>query len=183
MNVDNNENVSSGQNVVKVSCGQKMDVEIAVPGLYVASIKQNMSAEVTFSTLPGEKLAAVVSEVGVASSGGGATFPVTVSLVNHPQGLRSGMVAEVSFYFSHQTSSENIIMVPTIAVSEDIQGRFVYIVESGDTKNVGLIKRREVSVGELTANGLEIIKGIAHDDKVVTAGVTVIRDGLKVRMD
>lgn len=184
VNVENNENVSSGQSIVNVSCGQKMNVEIAVPGLFVASIKQNMPVEVTFSTLPGKKLAAIVSEVGVASSGGGGgTFPVTVSLEKNPQGLRSGMVAEVSFYFSRQASAENIILVPTIAVSEDMQGRFVYLVESDGTKNVGIIKRHKVSVGELTANGLEITEGLSLNDKVVIAGVTVIRDGLKVRVD
>ncbi len=183
VNVENNENVSSGQSIAKVSCGQQMDVEIAVPGLYLASIKQSMPVDVTFSTLPGKTLVATVSEVGVASSAGGATFPVTVSLENNPRGLRSGMVAEVSFYFSRQTTTETIIMVPTIAVSEDIQGRFVYIVEVGDTKDVGIIKRRKVSIGELTSNGLEVTEGLALNDKVVIAGVTVIRDGLKVRID
>jgi RND family efflux transporter MFP subunit len=183
VNVKNNENVGSGQSIVKVNCGQQMDVEVAVPGLYVTSIMQDMPVEVTFSTLPGKKLAATVSEVGVASSGGGATFPVTVSLKNNPQGLRSGMVAEVLFNFSHKASAGDIIVVPAIAVSEDMQGRYVYIVNPGDTKNVGIIKRINVSVGELTANGLTITEGLTATDKVVTAGVTVIRDGLKVRMD
>ncbi len=161
-----------------------MDVEVAVPGRYVSSIKPDMSAEVTFSSLPGKKFTASVSEVSVASNAG-STFPVTLTLENNPEGIRSGMVAEVSVFFSRQTSAENIIVVPTIAVSEDMQGRFVYIVESksGETNNVGIIKRRKVSVGELTAYGLEITEGLAPKDKVVIAGVTVIRDGLKVRMD
>lgn len=183
VNVENNENISSGQSIVKVSCGEQMDVEIAVPGLYVTAIQQNMSVEVTFNTLPGEKLAATVSEVGVASSAGGATFPVTVTLGKNPQGLRSGMVAEVRFNFSHKASAGDMIIVPTIAVGEDMHGRFVYIVKAGDTGNIGIIKRINVSVGELTANGLIITKGLTANDKVVTAGVTVIRDGLKVRIN
>ncbi len=182
VHVENNENISSGQSIVKVSCGQQMDVEIAVPGRYVSSIKPNMLAKVTFSSLPGKKITARVSEISVASNAG-ATFPITLILESNPEGLRSGMVAEVSLFFNHQSSTGTIIVVPPIAVSEDMQGRFVYIVELSETKHVGIIKRRTVSVGELTTSGLEIARGLTSSDKVVIAGVTVIRDGLKVRID
>lgn len=182
VNVENNENISSGQSIVKVSCGQQMNVEIAVPGRYVALVKTNMTAAVTFSNLPGKKFTATVSEVSVASNGG-ATFPVTLILENNPKDLRSGMIAEVSFIFNTHDSNDSVIVIPAIAVAEDMQGRFVYIVEPTETANVGLIKRRPVAVKELTANGLEITQGLKADDKVVTAGITVIRDGLKVRID
>lgn len=180
--VENNENISSGQSIVKVSCGQQMEVEIAVPGRYVASIKPEMSATVSFNNLPGEKYTATVSEVSVASSGG-TTFPVTLILKENPSDLRSGMVAEVGFIFNHHPSTDNMIIVPAIAVSEDMQGRFVYIVEATESNNVGLIKRRSVTVKELSAQGLEITQGLKPHDKVVTAGITVIRDGLKVRLN
>ncbi len=182
VNVENNENISSGQSIVRVSCGKQMNVEIAVPGRYVAAIKSGMVADVSFSNLPGEKYTATVSEVSVASSGG-TTFPVTLILKENPVDLRSGMVAEVSIIFNNHTSADKLIIVPAFAVAEDTQGRFVYIVEATETKNVGLIKRRPVSVKELTSQGLEITQGLKPNDKVVTAGITVIRDGLKVRID
>jgi RND family efflux transporter MFP subunit len=182
VNVENNENVSSGQSIVKVSCGQQMNVEIAVPGRYVASVEPKMAARVTFSNLPGKEFAATVSEVSVASSGG-TTFPITLILEKNPTDLRSGMVAEVSFFFNNHTSTENIIIIPAIAVGEDMQGRFVYVVEPTESSTIGLIKRRTVSVKELTSHGLEITSGLKPNDRVVTAGVTVIRDGLKVRVN
>jgi RND family efflux transporter MFP subunit len=182
VNVENNENVSSGQSIVKVSCGQQMNVEVAVPGNYVTLIKQQMPAEVTFGARPGEKFSATVSEVSVASIAGGTTFPITVELDDNPAQLRSGMVAEVNFHFNHQ-SSVKYIVVPAIAISEDMQGRFAYIVELTEDKNVGVIKRHPVTVGELTSQGLEIIDGLKIGDKIVTAGVTVIRDKLQVKID
>ena len=182
VNVENNENVGSGQSIVKVSCGQQMNVELAVPGNYVTLIKHDMPAEVTFGARPGEKFPATVSEVSVASSAGGTTFPITVSLDNNPVQLRSGMVAEVSFHFNHQSTAKHIV-VPAITISEDKQGRFAYIVETTEDNNVGIIKRHQVTVGELTSDGLEIIDGLKIGDKIVTAGITVIRDKLKVRID
>ncbi len=187
VNVEKNENINSGQGIVKVSCGQQMNVEIAVPGRYVSAIKTGMSADVIFSTLEGSRFTATVSEVSVSSQGG-ATFPVTLVLDDIPESLRSGMVAEVSFNFVQQDRNNQRIVVPAIAVSEDIQGRFVYIVEpqqndKADAKKIAVVKRQAVKVGDLTSDGLEILAGLKPRDRVVTAGITVIRDGLKVRLN
>jgi len=181
VNTEKNENISAGQSIVKVSCGQQMEVEIAVPGSYVTLIKKQMTASVIFNSQADNAYSAIVSEVSVSATAG-ATFPVTLTLKDNPKNIRSGMIVEVSFQFNQQAESQAIV-VPAFAVSEDMQGRFVYIVESTNDKKIGVIKRRNVTVSELSAKGLEIFKGLQLGDKVVTAGVTVIRDGLKVRMD
>jgi len=182
VNVSENENVSSGQSIVKVTCGNTLDVEVSVPGNYIATIKKNMPVTITFSILPGEVFSAIVSEVGVASISGGSTFPVTATLDEKPEHLRSGLAADVSFTFPINTSN-TFFTVPAVAVNEDAQGRFVYIVEPDDSEDTGIVKRRSVSIGELTPNGLKIIEGLSVGDKVVTAGITVIRDKLKVRLN
>ncbi len=176
-----NEFVSSGQSIVKVVCGSSLEVEVSVPGNYIAAIQHDMPVKVTFSVFPGKVFSAKVSEVGVAASGGGTTFPVTVTLNNIQPGLRSGLASEVTFLFPDNTQNLAAI-VPAFAVSEDEQGRFVYLLLSGKNKAIGIIKRQTVRVGELTDQGLEILQGLTVGDKVVTAGVTVIRDGLQVRM-
>ena len=40
-----------------------------------------------------------------------------------------------------------------------------------------------VTTGELTATGLEIVEGVNQGDKVVTAGVNIVRDGLRGRTE
>ena len=182
VNVSSNENVTSGQSIVKVTCGDSLDVEVAVPGNYIAAIKQAIPVKVTFSVLPGKILPAKVTEVGVAAISGGTTFPVTVTLIENLDELRSGLAAEVTFSFPKSLET-TAVTVPPVAVSEDSQGRFVYLVKPGESKNIGVIQRKTVSVGELTTDGLEIIDGLTTGDKVVTAGVTVIRDGLRVRLN
>lgn len=42
----------------------------------------------------------------------------------------------------------------------------------------------EVTVGALTADGgLEILHGLSDGDRVVTAGVSRIQDGMQIRLD
>jgi multidrug efflux pump subunit AcrA (membrane-fusion protein) len=65
---------------------------------------------------------------------------------------------------------------------EDRQGRYVYVVEPSDSENnVGIIHRKMVEVGQITGDGLEILKGLKDGDRVVTAGVSLITDGQRVK--
>ena len=176
-----NENVSAGQTIVSVTCGERSEVELAVPESIIGSIKRGMDATVNFSAFPGKSFSSKVTEVGVASSSG-ATYPVTVELLELPDGFRSGLAAQVSFAFNMNGNKKQILL-PTVSVGEDIKGRYVFIVKPTEEKGVGIVQRQAVSTGELTPKGLEITQGINEGDKVVVAGVNVIREGLKVLID
>lgn len=72
-------------------------------------------------------------------------------------------------------------VLPAVAVGEDREGRFVFKLE--ETGNgLGVVHRSPVVVGELLSDGLEIASGIVPGDLVVTAGVSRIYDGLRVRV-
>jgi multidrug efflux pump subunit AcrA (membrane-fusion protein) len=90
------------------------------------------------------------------------------------------MAAEVVFAFGDKDGSPRIL-VPAVAVGEDRKGRFVYIVEPAG-KDLGKVLRREVEVGDLTGSGLEISSGLAVGDIVVTAGLSFLEEGRKVRL-
>jgi len=94
--------------------------------------------------------------------------------------VRSGMAAEVEFRFSTGQQGERIY-VPSVAVGEDRDGRFVYVIEPTEDP-FGIIHRKDVMVGTLAENGLEILSGLTEGDHLVTAGVSRIRDGQKVRL-
>jgi len=174
-----NENVSAGQTIVQVACSDRLEIDVAVPESVIALIQRDMDAAVTFSAIPDKKFNARVTEVGVAAVAG-ATYPVTVTLVDRPAGFRSGLAAQVAFAMG---SGQPRFMVPTSAVGEDTSGRYVYIVDATDEPGTGMIRRQAVTTGELTAAGLEIIEGVDQADKVVTAGVSIVWDGLRVSIE
>jgi len=180
--VEIDENVGRGKIIAKVSCGRTMDVEIGVPARYVATVNKGMAANVILSSLPDKKFSGLVSEVGGISSSGGATFPVKVELKNRDNDIRSGMAAEVTLNFASQMAEQHIV-IPAIAVIEEGESRYVYLLEKTKKEKVNVIKKVAVTIGDLTVNGIEIIAGLKIGDKVVTAGVSVIRDGLEVRAE
>lgn len=178
--VEENENVATGTPVIVLNAGGRPEVDISVPEALIAQVKAGSAVTVNFDAVPGKTFEATVTEVGVAPTGFATTFPVTVRL-NRPAGeVRPGIVAEVAFRFETAGTQERVV-VPLEAVGEDREGRFVFIVEpAGD--GLGLARRRMVTVGELTSEGLEILDGVEEGELVITAGVSFIVDGQKVKL-
>lgn len=180
-----NENVGSGTPIAVLTSSERAEVTVGIPEQLIAQIEEGQSAVVEFNAIPRETFDARVREVAVTATGAGTTFPVTVRLEEPVPGVRPGMAAEVSFTFS-PTNGRDRIVIPAFAVSEDPRGRFVYVanpVDDGENGNRAVLERREVQVGDLTAEGeLEILSGLEDGEYVVTAGVSRVRDGMEVEI-
>jgi RND family efflux transporter MFP subunit len=181
VDVEVNENVSQGQPIVRITSGAEQEVEVAIPEVLISQIREGAAVTVAFDAIPGRSFAAVVTEVGVAATGTATTFPVTVRLAQASDDVRSGMAAEVTFDFRPRDGGERIVL-PTYAVGGDRGGRFVYVLVPSDEPGVGRVRRKDVEVGDLTREGLEIISGLTEGEEVVTAGVRRLTDGQRVRL-
>ena len=179
--VEVNENVSSGQKLFLLTAGSDIDVEVALPGALIADIAVGQPVEVAFDALPGRKFAARVTEAGVAAVGAATTFPVTVRLEEADPDIRSGMSAEARIAFGGEVGAERML-VPAVSVGEDRGGRYVFVLE-GAAEGQGVVRRRAVSVGDLTADGIEILSGLDEGERIVTAGVRRLSDGEEVRTE
>ena len=135
---------------------------------------------VKFDAIPGGSFTATVTEVGIASVGFATTYQVKVRLEAEEKRIRPGMAAEVTFRFSRTDDRERFI-VPPVAVAEDADGRHVFVVAPTEA-GFGVAKRIPVVVGQLTSRGLEITEGLNDGDLLITAGVSRIKDGQKVRL-
>lgn len=177
--VEVNENVRPGQVVAVLTSEGRPEVTTTVPEALIGEIRDGAPVRVTFDALPGRDFGAAVTEVGVSAARAGAAFPVTVRLNEESDGVRPGMAAEVHFRFGGADGRERIL-VPASAVLEDRDGRFAFVLES-DGDGFGVVHRRAVTVGEIGTDGLEILDGLRDGDALVTAGVSRIQDGLRVR--
>jgi len=180
VNVEVNENVRTGQVVVLLTSGSYLEVMVGVPGVLITGIAEGAGVSIAFDALPDRTFPGIVTEVGVAATGPGMTFPVTVRLAESSSDIRPGMAVEVGFLFESATQRV-VYVLPSAAVGEDREGRFVFIVQPTEG-GLGIVERRPVSVGELTAEGLEVLEGLSDGDRVVTAGWSKIEAGLHVRL-
>lgn len=174
-----NENVGSGSPVAMVNCGDALEVGSSIPESLIGELEEGQSASVTFDSLPDRSFAGTLSEIGQASQQG-AAFPITVSIDDPSPELRAGLAAEVRFDFARE--SRDVALVPLSAVVRGTDGTFVFLAEGGDDGSLATVMERPVEVGDLTADGVQILSGLETGDRVITAGVSVIYEGLEVRL-
>ncbi|MEQ8661752.1 MAG: efflux RND transporter periplasmic adaptor subunit [Gammaproteobacteria bacterium] len=177
--VKENENVAAGQPIVRLSCGGCPEVKVSVPETQIEGVVVGDAVTVSFPALPGQAFAAQVSEVGVATTTSATAFPVVARLDGACEAVRPGMAADVAFTFSAPGTAG--VTVPLVAVSEDRDGRYVYVLEQVDATR-WRARRRAVATGPPQATGIPVTDGLASGERIVTAGVRRISDGMLVRL-
>ena len=180
VNIEENENVQAGMTVAMLTSASRIEVEVSIPGKLISQIREGNAVTVTFDAVQNEQFEGKVTEVGISTTESSGTYPVTVKIAGDTEKIRAGMAAEVTFT-SESGSGRNVIIVPSRAVSSDRNGRFVYVAVPTED-GLGFIERKQVTEGELVADGIEVIEGLEDGDRVVTAGLSKISDGMKVKL-
>ena len=180
LSVEVNENVQSGQQVASVSCGDAYEVVVDLPESLIGSVDERTPVSVRFGAIPNQVFDGEITEVAVASAAGSAAFPVVIRILGTDPSLRSGLAADVTFQFEPSDNGVTSFVLPVTAVVNDPSGTFVFIAEPGSEDAQAVVRRRDVTLGELSQTGIEVVEGLNTGDRVVTAGISVIRDGQRV---
>ena len=180
--IEENELVSSGTTVMKISASDRPEIEVSIPDTYIAKVRKGQKVSISLSIAPNKKYNGTVEEVSF-TTGSGSTYPVKIVIDESVDDIRPGMAATIIFDFGNQSiERESSIYIPPSAVGEGPDGRFVYVIErqSGD---VGVARKRIIVVGELNTLGFEVQSGLDEGEIVATAGLQVLLDGMKVLLE
>jgi RND family efflux transporter MFP subunit len=177
---EDGENVGPGQAIAIVNSGTLSKVEVALPESIIGGAKEGGACTVRVDALDGSEFAATITEIGVTTGGVGTTFPLVATFDEPTDKVRPGMIARVSIAFGDAETEPKIRVNPK-AATEDRGGRYVYIA-SPTTGVFAEVKRRKVKVGELSSAGLHIESGVKPGDLVITAGLSFLEEGKKVRL-
>ena len=179
LDVEVNENVSAGQQVALVSCGDEFEVNVDLPESLIGNVNKDTQVSIQFGAIPDAVLAGEITEVAVASASGSAAFPVVIRVLDSHPSLRSGLAADVTFQFD-SGAAQSAVVLPVTAVINRPEGTSVFVAERSEVEGESIVRRRAVTLGELTQSGIEVIEGLEVGDRVITAGISVIRDGQRV---
>jgi RND family efflux transporter MFP subunit len=126
----------------------------------------------------GRAFASLTARGGGLPVGVTQTFQVRVAMKSPPGiNLLPGMTATVSLSYRRARILEDRILVPISAVFKDATGEQVaWVVGPEQT-----VSRRPVKIGEATGGRIEIAEGLQPGDRIAVAGVTFLREGMKVR--
>jgi RND family efflux transporter MFP subunit len=179
VNVELNENISTGQVVATLNSDSNMNIILGLPESVINNIKLNMPVQVSFTSLNGKSFKGIVSEVSPSLDANTATYPITIDVEDSSSEIRSGMAANVTFNFKDaDINSDTVLVVPTNAVGENSKGRFVFVLnQNGET---AIATKQTIQIGKLTSEGFEVISGLKSGQLIATAGLQTLLEGQEV---
>ena len=183
--VENYEQVKAGQAVVMLQDISSLLVRIDVPESVVFGIKRKRHTRgkhARFDAIKDRQFPLTFKEFSTRAADDSQTFTATFTMdVPDQYNVLPGMTAMVVIGPGKGREKQQPIFILPIAVLEDQNGHFVYLaVPSGEQE--ALIQRHPVKIGRLDVRGIEIVQGLKNGDRVVTAGMSKLRNGLRVRL-
>ena len=179
--VDVGQNIRAKEPVVQFQDVEEVDIAVDVPeAVMIAALRSadivQMSAEI--SGAPGLEFPVRIREFAQVADPITQTFQIRAAMKSPPgMNLLPGMTARVTLTYRRASILDNRILVPISAVFKDATGEQVaWVVEPDQT-----VSRRPVKTGEATGGQIEIAEGLQPGDRIAVAGVTFLREGMKVR--
>jgi len=178
--VEQGQNVRAKQPVVKFQDIAEIDIAADIPESVMAEIRSAdiVGLEAEFSAAPGRRFPVHIKEVAQRADPVTQTFSIRVAMLV-PEGvnLLPGMTATVTMNYRRASILGGRIFVPVSAIFEVAPGEQVaWIIGQDQT-----VKRSAVKTGAVSGGRIEIVNGLQPGDRIAVAGVTFLREGMKVR--
>jgi len=151
-----------------------------VPDTSMDRVKIGQSQLITTDALP-QSFRGRVTAISPSADPKSRVFSVEVSIDNPKDQLKSGMIA--SLVLNGEPLDRSIMAIPLSAVIRDperAKGFAVMIVE-GDGE-IESVRMHPIELGDVYGNMIGVNHGLESGQRVVTTGVTLVRNGDRVRM-
>lgn len=165
--------VAAGQKLVTLVQNSELEVEINVPENRIDQLKSAKEINVKLWALPDVKVKGTLREVSPVANDASRTYKVRISLIDPPSSVKIGMSSNVSI--SDNNSYEKM-WIPLAAVYQKDSSPSVWIVKEDK------VVLKNITVEDLSSDQVTVTSGLSEGDVVVTAGVTKLREGQKVRI-
>ena len=175
--VRDGEQVSAGQDIVRIIGTAGLEVTAGVPGRFAGDIQPGAQAIIQLHAYGIGERSAIVDVVGAAIDPQSGTFPIRIG-IDDPNGtVKADMIARIRVV--RQTIDEALVVPPT-AVQRDQEGESVLVAEFSDT--LAWVERREVVTGPRSEEGIVIMRGVQAGEDIVITGISGTVDGDTVRI-
>lgn len=151
-----------------------------VPDTYMSRVRLGQHFVVSTDALP-QPFDGRVSAISPAADAKSRVFSVEVTIRNPRNELKSGMIASLAL--GGQRLPQSTVVVPLAAVIRN-PGRadsFAVMIAEGDD-DLKSARLRPIELGDTYGNMIVAKSGVNRGERVITTGVTLVKDGDKVRV-
>lgn len=165
--------VNSNDHVYTVEDFDPLLIKVYVPSSDVLQLKTGLKAEIMSDILTGHVFNGNVKLINPRIDVQSGTVKVTVEVFDKTMKLKPGMFVEVKIVIGEK---ENIIVIPRKSISYKQEKAYVFVFEKKQ------VSRREIKVGVIEEDHIEVLEGLNEGEMLVTVGVESLKEGMKVRV-
>ncbi|WP_255438281.1 efflux RND transporter periplasmic adaptor subunit [Brevibacillus sp. AG162] len=153
-----------GQSIIHLVDSSEVKLKVDVPLDVMENYKQGDTVPVTVEGKA--KSTGTITFISPVLNQETGKYLVEIAVPNKDNALIEGMVATVEM-----SRKVNGVLVPVQSVGIKETQRFVMVVENG------VIKRRDVEVGQIFGNKVEILSGLQSGNQILISGITYYAEG------
>ncbi len=169
--IEAGEFVDRGQVMIELVNIEKIKFQVQVPEMDVRFLNTGQPVRVMVDAHDERIFPGMVDFISFKADQSTNTFRTQV-IVDNPQGLiRPGMIARVAF---ERRTIPDAIAIPLSALIDRGGERLVYVEEDGTAR------ARQVSIGVIERDRVQIIQGLNPGDRLIIAGHREVEDGTLV---
>ena len=162
VSIAENDYVSAGTTVITVIDISRLKTTVEIDEVDMQYIENNLTATLSFDSLPGQSVAAYVSYIpmeGRYTSSGIGVVDVELTIDNPPSGLRTGYTFTGSIDMEQDVE---MLLVPSSSVSTERGGKTYVTVRKAD----GSTEKRNVTVSYLGEGFSQVLSGLKEGETV-----------------
>lgn len=164
--------VNANEELFKITDFDPLLAVLHVPEHEMDKIKANQQATIQVDAISGKTFSGRVLRISPVVNPESGTFKVTIEVKDTSRQLKPGMFGRVRIVYD---TRENALMIPKAAVITEDGANSVYVL------NNNLVFRRPVQTGYVNGLNIEVLKGLADGDSVVTIGHSSLQDSALVQ--
>jgi membrane fusion protein (multidrug efflux system) len=165
--------VKDGQDMVNLEAIEALKVDFKVPEVFLRQVQVGQAMQLTLDAMPGKTYEGKVLAINPLVEAAGRSVVIRAQIRNTNATLRPGMFARVRLITDAKADT---LVIPEQALVPQGEDQFVYKVVDGR------VQRTRVEIGQRREGKVEIVRGVAEKDMVVTAGQLKIRYGTVVKL-
>ena len=173
--------VSPGKTVFVVADTSSVKAAFGVPDIAVPEMKLGSQLSIDSETMPGTEFQGQITSVFPAADPKSRAFNVEVTIPNPKDQLRPGMIVSLRVGSKEAVQEQPVVPLNAVVKSKtDPNGYAVFVVIEQGGRQIAMV--RDVKLGETYGNTIAVTDGVKEGDRVITTGVTLVRDGDPVKV-
>jgi membrane fusion protein (multidrug efflux system) len=152
-------------------------VDFSLPQQNLAQVRTGLTVQVICDAYPGQKFSGTLTAINPDLDAATRSVTLRATFENTDELLRPGMFARVEVVLPE---AEPVLAIPATAILSAPFGDSVFVIEQDKGSTNLVVEQKFIRTGRTHGDFISIKSGLKAGDKVATAGIFKLRNGVNV---